>query len=231
MVSPEPRSTSAASERGIRLETQVHSLSATSIANAWGTFRHLRFHDTRDGLIHSALLRGDVINDRMLVRIHSECLTGDVFGSRRCDCGEQLQAALAAIDRAGRGILIYLRGHEGRGIGLGNKLKAYALQEQGLDTLDANAALGLPIDARSYTAASDILRALNVAEVALLSNNPDKIFALRSAGIGCTAVPMPARRYPHNESYLQTKVVRMGHDGLLGPRLPGGQSTVSQSRS
>lgn len=218
MATVTTRSPIAALEDDVRPEPMIALLPATSITNAWGDFRYQQYRDTRNGLVHSVLAKGNVTQEQVLVRIHSECLTGDVFGSRRCDCGEQLDAALAAIERVGRGILLYLRGHEGRGIGLGNKLKAYALQEQGLDTVDANSALGLPIDARTYSAAIEILRIFEVNDVALLTNNPDKTAALRAAGIACTAVAMPATCYPHNQGYLRTKIARMGHDGLLGSR-------------
>ncbi|MGR6902038.1 GTP cyclohydrolase II, partial [Glutamicibacter sp. BSL13] len=147
-----------------------------------------------------------------LVRIHSECLTGDVFGSYRCDCGEQLDAALAQIAAEG-GHLVYVRGHEGRGIGLLNKLRAYSLQEHGLDTADANEHLGLPVDAREYYAVVSILRTLGIDRVRLLTNNPDKVSKLREAGIEVSEqVPSLVAPRAENERYLRTKQQRFGHN-------------------
>ena len=164
---------------------------------------------------HLLLVRGDVSAGRPLVRLHSECLTGDVFGSLRCDCGDQLDCSLAAIDASGAGVLVYLRGHEGRGIGLGAKLRAYALQQRGLDTIEANLALGLPVDDRDYGAAAAALRLLRVRAMVLLTNNPDKVEALRTEGFDCTVRAMPARDSGHNARYLATKANHMGHRGLL----------------
>jgi GTP cyclohydrolase II len=145
------------------------------------------------------------------VRLHSECLTGDVFGSRRCDCGPQLDAALAAVAAAERGAILYLR-QEGRGIGLLAKLRAYALQEQGFDTVEANEQLGLPIDAREYATAAAILRDLGVTRLRLLTNNPDKIAGLLSAGLeGVERVPLLVAPAPDNARYLATKRDRLGH--------------------
>lgn len=156
-----------------------------------------------------------------LVRLHSECLTGDVFGSRRCDCGPQLHQALALLAREG-GTLLYLRGHEGRGIGLANKLRAYALQDSGLDTVDANLALGLPADARRYDEAAGILRELGLTRLRLLSNNPAKAAALTEHGIGVLEmVPDEIPPVPENVHYLSTKRERMGHclSALAHPQL------------
>jgi 3,4-dihydroxy 2-butanone 4-phosphate synthase/GTP cyclohydrolase II len=153
----------------------------------------------------------------VLTRVHSECLTGDVFGSSRCDCGPQLAEAMERIVAEGRGVVIYLRGHEGRGIGLLAKLQAYQLQDGGRDTVDANLDLGLPADARHYGAATQILRDLGVASVRLLTNNPDKTESLESYGVPVTErVPLTPRPNDHNLQYLQTKRDRMGHqlDGL-----------------
>ena len=153
-----------------------------------------------------------------LVRIHSECLTGEALGSRRCDCGDQLDGALQLIADAGRGIVVYLRGHEGRGIGLAQKIRAYALQESGLDTVEANLALGEPIDGRDYSAATGYLREIGVGEVRLLTNNPEKVAALEAAGLRCAeVVPMPAVVWPANRTYLDTKADRLGHRGLRQP--------------
>jgi 3,4-dihydroxy 2-butanone 4-phosphate synthase/GTP cyclohydrolase II len=145
--------------------------------------------------------------------MHSECLTGDVFGSLRCDCGEQLQASLDAIAQAGRGVLVYLRGHEGRGIGLGNKLAAYALQDRGFDTVEANLQLDLPVDARSYGVCAQILAQLGVRSVRLLSNNPAKCRALSEAGsVVRETIALRTEPNPENIGYLTTKRDRMGHD-------------------
>jgi 3,4-dihydroxy 2-butanone 4-phosphate synthase/GTP cyclohydrolase II len=145
--------------------------------------------------------------------MHSECLTGDVFGSLRCDCGPQLDAALERVRAAGRGVVVYLRGHEGRGIGLLSKLRAYELQERGHDTLDANLELGLPADARDYGAGAQILTDLGVRSVRLMTNNPDKSDALAHHGITVSVrEPMPVQADEHNIRYLRTKRDRMGHD-------------------
>ena len=146
-----------------------------------------------------------------LVRIHSECITGDVFGSLRCDCGDQLNASLGRIAEAGSGLVIYLR-QEGRGIGIENKLKAYALQEQGLDTVDANLALGLPVDDRSYDAAARYLHHLQIRRCILLTNNPDKVDALRRHGIRVTRAPLLGEAHSACRDYLATKRRRLGHD-------------------
>jgi len=143
--------------------------------------------------------------------VHSECLTGDVIGSRRCDCGTQLESALAGIAAEGAGVLIYLRGHEGRGIGLRHKLAAYLLQESGRDTVDANVALGLPVDDRDYSVCSEILGRLGISRVRLITNNPAKIRALESAGLVVQRVQTPVGVTVHNITYLQTKRDRMGH--------------------
>ena len=156
--------------------------------------------------------REDISETAPLVRLHSECLTGDVFGSRRCDCGDQLSAALDYIEAKGRGVVIYLRGHEGRGIGLLPKLRAYVLQDEGLDTVDANLEQGLPVDAREYSAAAQILKDLQVQAVALISNNPDKIHDLASHGVNVTKrIPVELNANEDNVVYLRTKRDRMGH--------------------
>ena len=162
---------------------------------------------------HLVLTRGDLsTGEPVLTRVHSECVTGDVLGSRRCDCGPQLQEALDRIDREGRGVLILLRGHEGRGIGLVEKLRAYALQDNGRDTVDANLALGLPVDARSFDVASQILGHLGVERVRLLSHNPAKAHALQTGGIEVTeTIDLATHPTPENLSYLTTKRDRLGH--------------------
>lgn len=168
-----------------------------------------------DGVEHLALVMGNpaASAEAPLVRVHSECLTGDLAGSLRCDCGAQFRSALSAIAEAGSGVLIYLRGHEGRGIGLGHKLRAYELQQyEGLDTVDANLSLGLPVDSRDYRPASEILHDLGVRRVRLLTNNPDKVRALTEHGI--TVVAQLAHEFLpnlHNRRYLTAKRDRLGH--------------------
>jgi len=163
----------------------------------------------------AALVVGDPAGDGALVRIHSECLTGDVFGSTRCDCGDQLQQAMAELQSVGRGVIVYMRGHEGRGIGLAEKVRAYALQDGGLDTVDANLALGHPVDARHYDGAGAVLAELGVSSVRLMTNNPTKAEGLAAAGIPVTEL-VPVVADPHHErrDYLHTKAERMGHVGL-----------------
>jgi 3,4-dihydroxy 2-butanone 4-phosphate synthase/GTP cyclohydrolase II len=167
-----------------------------------------------DGVEHVALVHGDLGDGQdVLARVHSECLTGDVFGSARCDCGPQLEAALDRVRAEGRGVVVYLRGHEGRGIGLMSKLRAYELQERGRDTLDANLELGLPADARDYGAGARILKDLGVRSVRLMTNNPDKSEALLRHGLEVSGrEPMPVQAGEHNIRYLRTKRDRMGHD-------------------
>ncbi|WP_082119773.1 GTP cyclohydrolase II RibA [Saccharothrix sp. ST-888] len=152
-----------------------------------------------------------------LVRLHSACATGDILGSLRCDCGPQLSAALDAVLTSSHGILLYLLGHEGRGIGLANKIRAYALQEQGLDTVQANVVLGLPVDSRDYTAAAEALRALGVSRLRLATNNPLKIAALEEAGFTVERVPHGGFVSASNVDYLRTKDEILGHLGSLGP--------------
>ncbi|MEU5084605.1 MULTISPECIES: bifunctional 3,4-dihydroxy-2-butanone-4-phosphate synthase/GTP cyclohydrolase II [Streptomyces] len=195
-------------------EPTVRREAATRLPTRHGTFTAYGYRSTVDGVEHVALVHGDLGDGRdVLVRVHSECLTGDVFGSLRCDCGPQLDTALGRIQEEGRGVVVYLRGHEGRGIGLLSKLRAYELQEQGHDTLDANLELGLPADARDYGAGARILADLGVREVRLMTNNPDKTDALRRHGIEVTGrEPMPVQAGEHNLRYLRTKRDRMGHD-------------------
>jgi 3,4-dihydroxy 2-butanone 4-phosphate synthase/GTP cyclohydrolase II len=159
-------------------------------------------------------VRGDLGDgDDVLVRVHSECLTGDVFGSRRCDCGPQLDAAIATVAAEGRGVVLYVRGHEGRGIGLMHKLQAYQLQDDGQDTVDANVSLGLPADARDYGTGAQILADLGVRSMRLLTNNPSKRAGLEGYGLSIVGrVPLPVRVTADNLRYLRTKRDRMGHD-------------------
>lgn len=165
----------------------------------------------RGGVVHAVLRYGELERTNTILRIHSECLTGDVLGSLRCDCGEQLAGAINEIERAGSGLVIYLREHEGRGIGLDEKVKAYLLQDQGLDTVDANLALGHGVDERDYHDAAEILRDLGINGVTLLTNNQDKVQALRESGIKTSVKPLIVKANPHNMDYLKTKSKRLGH--------------------
>lgn len=182
-----------------------------SVPTAHGMFSCAVFE--YDGIEHVAMSMGDLeTGGPVLVRVHSECLTGDIFGSRRCDCGEQLDRALALIAAEGRGVLVYMRGHEGRGIGLGQKIIAYSLQEAGLDTVDANLAQGLPADAREYHHAAAILGELGVRRVRLVTNNPVKCDELAAHGVEVVErVPSVTSPTIENEAYLRTKASRMGH--------------------
>ncbi|MFB7313261.1 bifunctional 3,4-dihydroxy-2-butanone-4-phosphate synthase/GTP cyclohydrolase II [Streptomyces sp. NPDC056192] len=196
------------SEPTVRREAEVR------LPTSFGEFTAYGYRSTVDGVEHVALVHGDLGDgDDILVRVHSECLTGDIFQSQRCDCGPQLHAAMARITDEGRGVVVYLRGHEGRGIGLLSKLRAYELQEHGVDTLDANLELGLPADARDYGAGAQILKDLGVHGVRLMTNNPDKTAALVRHGLAITGrEPMPVQAGEHNLRYLRTKRDRMGHD-------------------
>ncbi|MDF3302378.1 bifunctional 3,4-dihydroxy-2-butanone-4-phosphate synthase/GTP cyclohydrolase II [Streptomyces tropicalis] len=195
-------------------EPVVRPEAVVRLPTAHGTFTAHGYRSTADGVEHVALVHGDIGDgEDVVVRIHSECLTGDVFGSQRCDCGPQLDASLERVRAEGRGVVVYLRGHEGRGIGLMSKLRAYELQERGRDTLDANLELGLPADARDYGAGAQILRDLGVRSVRLMTNNPDKTDALLRHGLRVTGrEPMPVQAGEHNLRYLRTKRDRMGHD-------------------
>ncbi len=203
-----------------KLESHVQRLAATRLPTIAGEFKAVAYADrTEDGLPaegeyeHVALIKGDVADgEDVLVRIHSECLTGDAFGSLRCDCGPQLRSALTRIESEGRGIVVYLRGHEGRGIGLGHKLRAYELQDSGHDTVDANLVLGLPVDSRDYGVAARILGDLEVRSVRLMTNNPLKCTQLEAYGVPVSSrVPSYIAPTPDNEHYLRTKRERMGH--------------------
>ncbi|MBG45712.1 MAG: GTP cyclohydrolase II [Euryarchaeota archaeon] len=178
-----------------------------------GEFNIRVFHESETNLDHVALTMGEMTGpDPVLMRVHSECLTGDAFGSLRCDCGSQLDAALAAIAKKGWGVVVYLR-QEGRGIGLHAKIQAYHLQDKGADTLDANLMLGLPADARNYRIASTMLEALGVGDVCLLSNNPDKAKQLEEYGINVVErMPLIVGVVNENRDYLETKAKRMGHE-------------------
>lgn len=189
----------------------VSFIGQSKLPTELGEFDILVFRDEQ-GLEHSALVTGDLHAASPIVRLHSECLTGDAFGSLRCDCGQQLQHALQRIAREGAGVLLYLR-QEGRGIGLGNKIRAYALQDKGMDTVDANLHLGFPADGRHYDVAAAILDALDVSRIRLASNNPSKRKALEALGITVEEqLPLVIAPQTHNQDYLRTKAVRMGHD-------------------
>ncbi|MET0766615.1 MAG: bifunctional 3,4-dihydroxy-2-butanone-4-phosphate synthase/GTP cyclohydrolase II [Aeromicrobium sp.] len=194
-------------------ESQVDRLATTRLPTEFGEFRAHGYRDRIEGSEHIALVHGDPGTEDVLVRIHSECLTGDVFGSRRCDCGPQLELSMTEITAAGAGVVVYLRGHEGRGIGLLHKLQAYALQDTGSDTVDANVQLGFGEDERDYAAGAQILRDLGITSVRLLTNNPDKTTALEAYGVKVRE-RLPLLIAPTEDSlrYLQTKAERMGHD-------------------
>lgn len=198
----------------LRTEMLVKRTSEARLPSAFGEFRCAAFHDEVDGETHLALIAGNPEGkDNVLVRVHSECLTGDVFGSRRCDCGEQLTNSLELIasDPNG-GVVIYMRGHEGRGVGLAHKLAAYVLQEQGLDTVDANLELGLPVDKREYAIAGQMLKNLSISNIRLLTNNPAKQSALESMEIVVKErIPLRSVPNPDNIGYLRAKAERMGH--------------------
>ncbi|MEV0779258.1 bifunctional 3,4-dihydroxy-2-butanone-4-phosphate synthase/GTP cyclohydrolase II [Streptomyces sp. NPDC050428] len=197
-----------------RAEPTVRREAEVSLPTAHGEFTAYGYRSTVDGVEHVALVHGDIGDGAdVLVRVHSECLTGDIFASQRCDCGPQLQTSMRRVTEAGRGVVVYLRGHEGRGIGLLSKLRAYELQERGRDTLDANLELGLPADARDYAAGARILTDLGVRSLRLMTNNPDKVEALERHGLEVTArEPMPVQAGEHNLRYLRTKRDRMGHE-------------------
>jgi 3,4-dihydroxy 2-butanone 4-phosphate synthase/GTP cyclohydrolase II len=196
-----------------RAERQLTREAQTRLPNAFGLWQAYGYRHEIDGTEHVALVLGDVTADAdVLTRLHSECLTGDVFGSLRCDCGAQLEAAMAAIAAEGRGIVLYLRGHEGRGVGLLSKLRAYELQDAGADTVDANLELGLPADAREYSAGAQMLADLGVRSVRLLTNNPAKVSGLTGCGVDVTArVALTTAVTPYNLRYLTTKRDKLGH--------------------
>ncbi len=203
------------------MTSRIERVGTAPVPTRWGTFLAHGYRNPDTGDEHLALVAGDVDDGApALVRVHSECLTGDVLGSLRCDCGAQLDAAMRRIAQAGRGVLVYLRGHEGRGIGLAAKIRAYALQDDGLDTVDANVALGAPVDARSYGDAAAILRDLGVASVLLLTNNPAKRDGLAALGTVVDAVePLATAPTAENDGYLRAKRDRLGH--RLHPDDPG----------
>jgi 3,4-dihydroxy 2-butanone 4-phosphate synthase/GTP cyclohydrolase II len=194
-------------------ERVVYEVAAAELPTAHGAYRAVAFHDTTTGEDHVALTLGDLAGESPpLVRVHSECLTGDVFGSMRCDCGDQLNAALARIADEGRGVVLYMR-QEGRGIGLANKLRAYELQDRGLDTVDANRHLGFAADLRDYGVGAQILRELGISGLRLLTNNPKKTAGFRAYGLKVVEqLPLAVEPGAHNQRYLETKRTRMGHE-------------------
>jgi 3,4-dihydroxy 2-butanone 4-phosphate synthase/GTP cyclohydrolase II len=197
-----------------RTRKQVERVADTVLPTDVATFHAIGYRSLIDPTEHLALVLGDIGDgEDILVRVHSECLTGDVFGSLRCDCGPQLHAAMQAVEREGRGIILYVKGHEGRGIGLLSKLQAYQLQDSGADTVEANIALGLPADARDYGTGAQILADLGVKSMRLLTNNPAKRAGLDGFGIVIKErVPLRIPANPHNERYLATKAHLMGHE-------------------
>jgi 3,4-dihydroxy 2-butanone 4-phosphate synthase / GTP cyclohydrolase II len=201
-----------------RTEPVVERVAEARIPTQWGEFTCVAYESHLDGMTHLALVMGDVDGaDDVLVRVHSECLTGDVFGSLRCDCGIQLDAAMRQIGEEGKGVVVYLRGHEGRGIGIANKLRAYVLQERGRDTVDANVDLGLHVDSREYGIGAQILVDLGITTMRLLTNNPAKRDGLAGYGLEVVErVPLESAPNPENLAYLRTKRERLGHllDGL-----------------
>ena len=204
-------------------EVCVRIVSVADLPTRFGTFRIVAFWNNRDSCDHVAIVKGDIIGqDEILTRLHSECLTGDALGSLRCDCRDQLEASLRRVSEAGTGIVLYLR-QEGRGIGIMNKVRAYSLQDQGLDTVDANRALGFRDDERDYAIAAHMLRSLRVGSVSLMTNNPNKVQQLEQYGVTVAArVPHLLPPNPHNRFYLETKAQRSGHHIDLSqvPRMP-----------
>ena len=194
-------------------ERLVERISSARVPTQWGPFECVAYRSTLDGIEHLAFVLGDVGDGSpVLTRVHSECLTGDVFASRRCDCGPQLHEAMATIAREGRGVVVYLRGHEGRGIGIGHKIHAYSLQDEGLDTVDANVKLGLPVDSREYGIGAQILADLGARELRLMTNNPAKYGGIAGYGLSVVErVPLEVGRTSENADYLRTKRDRMGH--------------------
>ena len=197
----------------------VREVACSTLPTKHGEFRIHVYQALNETVEHVAMVMGEPRGqENVLVRVHSECLTGDVLGSQRCDCGEQLEYAMEQIGKAGLGVIVYVRGHEGRGIGLANKIRAYQLQDAGLDTVEANLQLGLPVDDRDYDAASAILHDLGVASIRLMTNNPVKLKTLRGYGLNIVdRVAVLVQRTPYNSKYLDAKQQKLGH------MLEGGQ--------
>ncbi|MBN7815900.1 bifunctional 3,4-dihydroxy-2-butanone-4-phosphate synthase/GTP cyclohydrolase II [Algoriphagus pacificus] len=199
----------------LKKETLIKREIGVEMPTEYGDFDLIAFKQTNTGETHLALIKGTwEVDEPILVRVHSSCVTGDIFGSCRCDCGPQLHAAMQMVEKEGKGVVIYMN-QEGRGIGLINKLKAYKLQEQGMDTVQANLALGLPMDSRDYGVGAQILRDLGISKLRLISNNPQKRVGLIGYGLEIVEqVPIEIMPNPHNEKYLQTKRDKMGHNIL-----------------
>ena len=205
-----------------RREVLVHRVAEATIPTEWGDFRAYAYESTIDGRTHVALVRGEIGDgDKVLTRVHSECLTGDVFGSLRCDCGRQLNTALEQVAEEGRGIVLYVRGHEGRAIGLTHKLRAYELQDQGRDTVEANIELGFPADQRDYGIGAQILVDLGVRTMRLLTNNPDKRAGLEGYGLSIEErIPLITEPTDQNRAYLRAKAEKLGHLLEIDPQVP-----------
>ncbi|KAG6484482.1 probable monofunctional riboflavin biosynthesis protein RIBA 3, chloroplastic [Zingiber officinale] len=201
-------------------EKLVEKIAVCRLPTKWGLFQAYCYQSKLDGTEHIAVVKGDIGDGQnVLVRVHSECLTGDILASARCDCGNQLDLALRLIEEEGRGVLVYLRGHEGRGIGLGHKLRAYNLQDQGHDTVEANLELGLAVDAREYGIGAQILRDVGVRTMRLMTNNPAKFIGLKGYGLAVVGrVPVISPITEENKRYLETKRTKMGH--IYGSDLP-----------
>ena len=197
----------------------VEHFAAARVPTSYGSFVAHAYRSVADGEEHIAYVMGDVEGGAPpLVRLHSECLTGDILSSLRCDCGQQLRAALGKITEEGRGVLVYLRGHEGRGIGIGHKIRAYALQDAGLDTVEANEAQGLPIDSRTYGVGASILVDLGITAMRLMTNNPMKLDGLEDYNLKIIErIPIEIESNPENVRYLKTKRDRLGHTLTAAP--------------
>ncbi|KAK8952105.1 hypothetical protein KSP39_PZI004078 [Platanthera zijinensis] len=203
-------------------EKLVEKVAVSRLPTKWGLFQVYCYRSKLDGTEHIAVVKGSIGDGQnVLVRVHSECLTGDILGSARCDCGSQLDLAMQLIEQAGRGVLVYLRGHEGRGIGLGHKLRAYNLQDLGHDTVQANLELGLAVDSREYGFGAQILRDVGVRTMRLMTNNPAKFNGLKGYGLAVVSrIPVITPITKENQRYLETKRTKMGH--VYGSDLPGG---------
>lgn len=202
-------------------EKLVERTAISRLPTKWGSFQAYCYRSKLDGMEHIAIVKGDIGNGQdVLARVHSECLTGDIFGSRRCDCGNQLDLAMQLIEQAGRGVIVYLRGHEGRGIGLGHKLQAYNLQDEGHDTVEANLELGFAADARDYGIGAQILRDIGIRTMRLMTNNPAKFTGLKGYGLAVVGrVPVLTPITEENKRYLEAKRIKMGH--IYGSDLQG----------